>query len=148
MEEAAKAFAMEHKKFEGLVQEWNKLAFDPNKQAEADAKEEELKRQADKLEAAAKKRALEALAELKRQQQEALKKWREAEAIRQAEEAARLQAIQDAQAREEARRKAVELEEKRQQQLQQIGQCSAGFRWINRGNGTYQCAGGSHWHQF
>ena len=145
---AADAFSMEQKVLAKMVQEWNGLAFDPDKQSEANAKEEELRRIAAKLDKDAKKRALDALAELKRKQQEALMKWKEAEVIRKQLEEARLKAIRDKQERERERQAAIQLEEQRQQQLQRMGHCSYGYRWIHRGGGRYQCAGGGHWHEF
>ncbi|KAG6854526.1 hypothetical protein C0991_005438 [Blastosporella zonata] len=70
--------------------------------------------------------------ELKRLREAArLKKVAAEHEIRMLEEKRRLE--------EERRRK----EERVQQALREMGQCVAGFRWINIGSG-YRCAGGSH----
>ena len=46
------------------------------------------------------------------------------------------------------RQEEIQLEQKRQQELQVIGSCSAGYAWVHKGNGLYNCSAGGHWHQF
>ena len=36
-------------------------------------------------------------------------------------------------------------ERARQEYVRRIGQCCAGFNWIPRGGGQYQCSAGGHW---
>ena len=152
--EAAAALQFEEDSFRELIRIWNESAFDPQSQEETREFEEQLRQRAQKLRGEARKRAEEALAELKRRQKEALERWKKAEAERKAREEAervRLQAIRDAQERERKEQEALaakRLEEQRQKELQRIGNCVAGFRWIHEGNGFYRCAGGSHTHQF
>ena len=140
LKDAAAALGLAEADFNAHLKQWNQAAFDPARQADAKAEEAKLLALARKLDAAAKKRAEELLKELKRKQQEALERWRKAEA----ERIAKLQKEQDEQRRKAAQR----LEEERQRQLQVIGQCVAGYRWIHQGGGYYVCAGGTHSHQF
>ncbi|KAI1500724.1 P-loop containing nucleoside triphosphate hydrolase protein [Biscogniauxia marginata] len=54
--------------------------------------------------------------------------------------------------REEKERKEKEREERKkreeealQQKLKELGRCPANYDWIDQGNGSYRCAGGSHY---
>jgi AAA+ superfamily predicted ATPase len=73
------------------------------------------------------------------------------EAARRAEEQ-RLEAErEELQRREDQKRRemaAANLETERQQKLRVIGRCSAGYAWVHKGNGLYNCSAGGHWHQF
>jgi len=71
---------------------------------------------------------------------------RERERARVKEEGARRareKAAAELRAKMEEERRQREREEKAQRKLRELGVCSAGFQWINMGNG-YRCAGGMH----
>jgi hypothetical protein len=108
----------------------NRLSEQRRKEEEAERKLQELER------AAAEAKELERRAELERQREEAR---RRARAVREA----KLRAEAEVRAKQEAERRRREEEDRVQRKLQQIGNCVAGYRWINMGS-HYRCAGGSH----
>ncbi len=108
-----------------------------NRLVEQRRKEEEAERRLQELErAAAEAKELERRAELERQ-------WEEARRRARAAFQAKLRAEAEVRAKQEAERRRQEEEERVQRKLQQIGNCVAGFRWVNMGN-HYRCAGGYH----
>ena len=63
---------------------------------------------------------------------------------RQRQEEKKQEELEQKEARERQRRE----ETRRQEEMQRKGQCEKGYDWVNRGNGYYQCSGGSHWYHF
>ena len=124
------ADAAERRAREELKAMQNRLAEQRRKEEEAERRLQELER------VAAEARELERKAELERQREEARRR------VRAAHEA-KLRAEAEVRAKQEAERRRREEEGRVQRRLQQIGNCVAGYQWINRGS-YYQCAGGSH----
>lgn len=116
------------------LQRLNAAYFDVKRKQEAERLGEELRKEAERIQdEKRRKEALELLRKLEEERRIAHEAWLLSERKRQ---------------QQQQEKEAQEKEIKRQRQLQQIGKCCQGYPWINRGGGSYQCAGGSHWHTF
>lgn len=107
-----------------------------NRVAEQRKKEDEERRRLRELDRAVAEAEADRKVELEHQKAEAR---RRTEAVRQA----RLRAEKELRDKQEAERRRKEQEERVQRQLQQMGVCPRGYRWIKMGN-HYRCAGGAH----
>jgi hypothetical protein len=139
--DAANALGMAVAAFEAKARAVNVALFD-GRPDEAARLEEELRAELRGIaDEEARQRAAALLRALEEERRRAHEAWLAAEAAAEAERQRREQAEANALKREEMRQK----EAARQQWLRCNGQCCMGYRWMHRGGGLYQCAGGSHW---
>ncbi len=97
------------------------------------------------------KRKLERKREEKEEREEKRRKGREERIDKALEEERKRQEKEKKQEeleQKEARERQRREETRRQKEMQREGKCEKGYAWVNRGNGYYQCSGGSHWYHF
>ena len=133
LRDLASLLALNEQEARERLQKLNAALFEQRRQ-EAERLEKEMREMAERIAEEEKRRAaLELLRKLEEERRKAHEAWLESERVRKLQQQAK---------------EAKEKEARRQAELQRIGQCCMGFPWINRGGGSYQCAGGSHWHTF
>ena len=90
----------------------------------------------------------EKLDRLLKEQAEALRKWQEAERKRLEEEERKRkeeEARRLAQMKREKAERVKKAKAKAQRYVRRTGKCVAGYDWIHRGNGLFQCSAGGHY---